>query len=1080
MFGSPQSQDDVAKLSPQAGILYAILALQNGLLKRDHLLEAVEAWVRDKRKSLVDILVSKQMLDDDKRKLMDALFAHYMAIHNGDVEASLAGLSSLGSVRQDLAAVADQDVANSLAAMGAAVLDMSGPATMPLTSSLEGDGIVTRTRLRILRPHAKGGLGQVSVALDEELHREVAFKEIQSTAADHGDSRGRFVREAEITGRLEHPGIVPVYGLGKYADGRPFYSMRFVKGDNLGRSIDAFHANRTTGKADYASVEFFRLIDRLIDVAQAVSYAHSRGVLHRDLKPGNIMVGSFGETLVIDWGLAKAAESPGDLESEAEPMGSGRLHVRSGSQVDATRQGMAIGTLGYASPEQLSGDLKQIGAGSDVYSLGAILYVILTGQTSVPLKGRDGERRELGEIIQDVAKGNIRNPRLVVRQVPKPLAAVCLKALSVNPKHRYPSVNEFLAELDRWKADQSVLAQRETIADRIQRLARKYKTAALALVATLLIVAIGASVAAVLVNTARKEAKTLAERNQAVVDTFVAAFRSPDPANEGVTHTMTAKNVLEAALKEIETNDDLSNDPLTKATLLDAIYSTFYALGAYDQAVAAAETSHNMRKAVLGPEHPDTLTTMDNVGQAYQAVGRLEEALTLLQEALRLRKKRLGAKHPDTLTSMNNLAVAYTAAGNLAEAIHLLEEEFRQSKERLGAEHAETLVSMNNLAATYKSAGRLADALRLFEETVPLMKARLGAEHPNTLNCMNNLARAYQAAGRLEDAMDLFEDILRLSKERLGPLHPNTLIGMSNLALAYQAAGRLEDALTLDEVTLRLSKEQRGLEHPETLIIMNNLALDYQYAGRLADALPLFEETRRRMTEKLGPEHLQTLNCMNNLAGALQEMGQLTDAILLYDETRRLRKKRLGPEHPETFITTSDLCMVLLEAKQFEAASRLLQEWVTTLGNMRTPNLVAVARANTLLAEAQLGLGYTNLASDAIANTMKIAEIDGLDRVRAEGLKGEILTQQKQWQEAEPLLVDSFNKLSNQLLRRKTHPWQRWQVSRACERVIAMYDAWGKSEEAAKWKAKLAEVNMEIIRLRNAGMADPPEERAKD
>src|SRR5208283_3534697 len=174
-------------------------------------------------------------------------------------------------------------------------------------------------RFTVLRPHAQGGLGAVFVARDEELRREVALKEIQERHADDPDSRARFLREAEITGGLEHPGIVPVYGLGQYADGRPYYAMRFIRGDSLHEAIDRFHKadvpDRDPGER---TLKLRQLLDQFIDVCNAVAYAHSRGVLHRDLKPGNIMLGKYGETLVVDWGLAKiVGKSGSNLTGEA-------------------------------------------------------------------------------------------------------------------------------------------------------------------------------------------------------------------------------------------------------------------------------------------------------------------------------------------------------------------------------------------------------------------------------------------------------------------------------------------------------------------------------------------------------------------------------------------------------------------------------------------------------------------------------------------------------------------------------------------------------------------------------------------
>ena len=174
-------------------------------------------------------------------------------------------------------------------------------------------------RFRILRPHARGGLGAVFVALDEELHREVALKQILDHHADDPTSRTRFVLEAEITGGLEHPGIVPVYGLGTYGDGRPYYAMRFVRGDSLKEAIAAFHADESL-KTDPGrrSLALRKLLRRFVDVCNAIDYAHTRGVLHRDIKPANVILGKHGETLVVDWGLAKAWASaePGASSGE--------------------------------------------------------------------------------------------------------------------------------------------------------------------------------------------------------------------------------------------------------------------------------------------------------------------------------------------------------------------------------------------------------------------------------------------------------------------------------------------------------------------------------------------------------------------------------------------------------------------------------------------------------------------------------------------------------------------------------------------------------------------------------------------
>ena len=368
--------------SADRNLLFGILAVQLDFVTRDALIAGMGAWLLDKGKSLSDILCDQGHLTPERLQLLTALVAEHLRQHNDDPQRSLAALSSIPrTFQQQLAALPDAAVQQSIAMVGEAkaqpVSTDDADPNRTIAQPLSPPG--PPNRYRILRLHARGGLGEVFVAEDTELGRSVALKEIQDRYADDAVSRGRFVREAEITGGLEHPGIVPVYGLGTYADGRPFYAMRFIKGDNLRDAIRRFHSGPRLPKFD--SLDFRQLLRRFVDVCNAVAYAHSRGVLHRDLKPGNIMLGKYGETLVVDWGLAKPTGRTGSGHDRSDEA---TLRPRSGGESSATVAGQAFGTPAYMSPEQAAGKLDELGPASDVYSLGATLYELLTGQVPFP------------------------------------------------------------------------------------------------------------------------------------------------------------------------------------------------------------------------------------------------------------------------------------------------------------------------------------------------------------------------------------------------------------------------------------------------------------------------------------------------------------------------------------------------------------------------------------------------------------------------------------------------------------------------------------------------------------------------
>lgn len=368
------------------------------------------------------------------------------------------------------------------------------------------DVLVATTRLRIAGLHREGGLGQVWVARDEEIGRSIAIKGIKPKFVDVPEVRWRFLQEAELTGQLEHPGIVPVYAIGQWPDGRPFYAMRLIRGQSLADLIRASRSEVEKGSPRQPwRLELHNLLRRFVDACNAIAYAHSRGILHRDLKPDNIMLGKYGETLVVDWGLAKTSAEDGSASSPEESVVGAALARDSG----VSEAGLVLGTPAYMSPEQAAGKGDQVGPRTDIFGLGATLYCILTGQA--PLGGR-----QAGEIIEQAKRGEYPPVRHLNPKVPRALAAICQKAMSWRPEDRYPTARDFAEDIERWLADESVTAVAETWRDRLGRWARRNRQWVTAGMVVLAFLAVSSFAGALVINGLRlrtEEARQETERH---------------------------------------------------------------------------------------------------------------------------------------------------------------------------------------------------------------------------------------------------------------------------------------------------------------------------------------------------------------------------------------------------------------------------------------------------------------------------------------------------------------------------------------------------------------------------------------
>jgi serine/threonine protein kinase len=842
-------------------LLVGLLALDNGMVGRDQLVAAFGAWTACDR-TMAEILAEQGALSPGSRAELETVATEHLAAHGHDAAKSLAALDLNSTTRAGLSAAEGLGLDATLAHESSnSVPDGDDRAASFRLGRAGADG----QRFRVLRPHACGGLGAVFVAIDNELKREVALKQLLDRHADDPVSRARFVAEAEITGGLEHPGIVPVYSLGSDGDGRPYYAMRLIRGDNLKEAIDAFHAD-TTLKNDPGrrSLELHKLLRRFLDVCNAVEYAHSHGVLHRDIKPGNIVVGRHGETLVVDWGLAK---NLGEVEPTHDATEQALNPVLASGSAQ-TLPGTAMGTPAYMSPEQAAGDLDRLEPRSDVYSLGATLYSVITGKP--PFDG------PVSEMLRKVKIGAFLPPRQLDPAIDRAIEAICRKAMAMKPEERYPSCRALADDVERWMANEPVLAYREPWTRALSRWLTRHRTGVTAVAAAVLAGLVGllalalqqAESNAALLRASAATLAALGEARQArdaaraalaqseisrkeaeaVSDFMVNALKKPDPAVAGKDAKVV--DVLDQAAAALE--QGFAGSAQSQGAMLDALGRSYLGLGVYAKAEESHRKARALREKTLGPAHGETLRSATRHAAAVWYAGRQAEALSLLEEALVRQRDALGFDDDVTLETRDCLGWRYTAAGRVDLGIAMLRAVVAARESKLGTDHPDTLTSRNNLAAVYSLAGRNDDAIPLLEATLRQKESRLGTDHPDTLASRGNLASVYHSAGRFADAIRLHAETLRQKELKLGPDHPDTLISRIQLANAYHSAGRYADAIRLHEATLKARESKLGPGHPDTLTSRIALAATYEALGCWPDAEALRRENlaRRRAVEK--------------------------------------------------------------------------------------------------------------------------------------------------------------------------------------------------------------------------------------
>jgi serine/threonine-protein kinase len=805
-------------------------------------------------------------------------------------------------------------------------------------------------RFSDLRFHAAGGLGEVFIGLGEDLNREVALKFIKRSRYCDDDDLQRFLREAEVTGRLEHPGVVPVYGLGTDEAGRPCYVMRFVQGETLGHVVAELHQPAHAGTGADRELELRTLLRRFISVCNTVAYAHGRGVLHRDLTPRNIMLGRYDETLVIDWGLARPI---GGAESVARDQ---LVPISSGAGAAAPTAGI-IGTPSYMSPEQAEGRHEAIGPASDIYGLGAILYQILTGRA--PVTGAS-----VTEILEQVRRGAFPRPCAVNPRVPRALEAVCLKAMALRPEDRYAKAESLALDIERWLGDEPTSAYSEPLTARTWRWMRKHRTAAWAAAVLVITAAIASLVGTVMVDRQKRRA----EQNAALAR---SNFRL---ARDAVDQMLT--RVGEERLAAVPQMEE------TRRALLEE------ALAFYERFLRQEGNDPDLRRELA--------RARNRAGVIRKSLGRYEGSEEAFRGVFRLLDRALNQTPADlslVASAHNNLALLLSDLGRYQEA----EREYGSALEmhgrladRFPAEevHRKNVEDCrNNLGNLLRRVGRRDEAEALFRRVLDARAAR--ERGPAALSATDRLKLASSHFGlglflldahRGEEAEREFLEARRVVAPLVAmrgaePDHRELHVSVEvAIADAHEATGQYAaaDRQFRDALQMRrtLAADFPAVPQYRSQVVGTaiNRAVALEWRDRYEDALQLLRDTLPE-AEALAaqapsvPSYLALLGTLqNNLGNTLRRVGRRDEANPLLAAARQTREA-LVHQHPhvatyqyELATTYSNLSFVAQDRGQFGAA----EAWVAKA----VPLFERLAETTRALPEYQEGLAgcYTRLA----------------------------------------------------------------------------------------------------------------------
>ncbi|RJP33183.1 MAG: hypothetical protein C4547_12740 [Phycisphaerales bacterium] len=935
---------------------------------------------------------------------------------------------------------------------------------------------------RIVREVHRGGQGVVYQAVQASTGRQVAIKVMHGGPFAGPREKARFEREVHVLAQLKHPNIVTVHDSGAAGDS-VFFVMDFIEGHPL----DQYARKFQPGLRDR-----LRLFAR---ICAAVHVAHLRGVIHRDLKPGNIRIDAAGQPHVLDFGLAKTT----DWDAS-----------RSGPEEVITLTGQFLGSLPWASPEQAQGLHDETDLRTDVYSLGVMLYQLLTGAFPYGVSG------SFSETAHNVIHADPKNPRTLNRELDDEIIAIVLKALKKERELRYQSAGAFGADIERYLDGEPIEAKRDSMTYVLRKHLVRHKAAAGVVALFVAVVTIGFGVSlsfwrqAALARDAESDQKHAAQRSAAAAERAAARAEAESAKARAVTEFLTdmlasadpdemgrkdatVREVLDAASRRVD-EGTLADKPQIEAAVHRVLGASFSSLGASEPAHRHAARAKELYEQIEGPDSEETLRQAIRLADVLRSLGKVDEAEAAFRETadriagalgrrhllmaqclrglsgvLRDRKlpdeaeppgaeaveiqRALGETETDEYASaLNDLAIVYQDQGRMDDALTLQLEALDTFRRIYGDDHQATAVARFNVAVLYTQQARFPEAETIYQEALATMRRVYGDEHPTTVTCLNSLGLLYVKQKRLPEARQALTESLTTARTLFGNEHPKVGMSLNSLAIVQYELGDLEAAVESFRECARIFTNIYGADSPSVLTIEGNMAAVMRVRGDVEGALPVLRGVLERRRALLGENHPTVIGDLHNVGITLNDLRRFDEAAPILREALRLRTGVRGADHPETIESKLGLAGALHGLGQLEEAESQAREALAALIRTVGEGHLSTAGGMDTLALVLTDRGQAAEAEELYRSAVAICERE-LPQAHwrtavYRGHLGAQLAARGRFDEAEPLLLAAYEAIA------ATQGDERERTQRIIQELVELYEAWQRPEEADRWRAK--------------------------